>query len=339
MLLGKYLVVSTVIMIITPINPVVVYSYFLIFWLVELFMTIPQWKLFQAHFFVKIIYFVLLASISIVGALTDTNKIISIVVLIGILVANIYLLKRLFLNIHWGKVTEVNDYLVWNMPMVSRAIKVKFKRQRRYNIFQNRASRRKPFQYDIHSIHKRLWLQLFRENVEHILKIIGGLFSVIIIFAFINNFVALIGFAISIHVYTSFLTSLYRERFVSGILQVLPWDVVSYRHTIKRWVYIGFVPMIIPMIIIAMVHYSWWSIGIISIVFTVFLINVKNKIDNMALLLDKKLGSLTLKDIVSFGCLGLIFLFYLSPYFSLISIVLILFILYQDRLLKGKSLD
>ncbi|WP_010098124.1 hypothetical protein [Ornithinibacillus scapharcae] len=330
-LLLQYLLVSMVVIMITPINWLLVCSYFLLFWCVELFMTIPQWKLFQSHLFVKVSYLVLIVSLSMIGELTDSNQIIGTVTIIGVLVANIYFGRSLFDNVHWGRVTEVNDYLVWNMPLVSKAIKVKFKRQRRYNMFQNRASRRKPFQYHHHSIHKRLWLQLFRENVEYILQVIAGLFSAIIIFAFISELVTFIGIAISVHVYTSFVTSIYRERFVSGIVQILPWDVVGYRHTITRWIYVGFVPIMIPIIIYAIIHYSWWSIGLIGLVVSVFLLNVETKLDNMALQLDKKLGEFAIKDFVSFGSLGFIILFYLNPYYSLLSIIIILYYMYQKK--------
>ncbi|WP_026908586.1 hypothetical protein [Paucisalibacillus globulus] len=326
-----YLIIGTLIILITPIDAVLIWIYFLLFWMIEVFMTIPQWKLFQASFFVKVSIFMSIIILDIVGTLLQQTKVISIIILAIVMITNIILSKKLFSRVHWGRVTEINDFLVWNMPLISKATKTKFRRERKYNIFQNRASRKRPFAYTDVVIHKRLWLQHFRENIELIIQVSGGLFLAIVILTFVNDVIVLIGIAISIHVYTSFVASIFTNRFHTGIVQVLPWDVESFRNTIKSWAWIGFVPIMIPIVIYSIVHFTWWSIGFLFLILILFIINLMVKMENAAALLDKKLGQLTIKEIMAFFGLVLIVLCEYQPYFSLVSIGIFIFVLIQQK--------
>lgn len=315
-----YSIVSTVIIIITPIDAQLVWFYFFLFWLIEVLMTIPHWKLFQVSFLVKFGIFMTLILLDIAGTILYQTKLVSIIIFSIMIVANVLLYKKLFSHVHWGRVTEVNDYLIWNMPLISKATKTKFRRERKYNLFLNRASRRKPFAYLDSPIHRRLWIQHFRENIEFILNVLGGLFLAIVIMAFVHDFIGLIGIAISIHVYTSFAASMFASRFYSGIIQVLPWNVSSYRHTMKHWAYVGFIPVIIPILIFGIVHFAWWSISFLLLVVCLLLFNLQVKMDKAEALLDKKPGQLSLKDMLAFMSLAFLLLCEYEPSISLVSI-------------------
>ncbi|WP_042142410.1 hypothetical protein [Paucisalibacillus sp. EB02] len=332
-----YLVISTLIILITPIDAQLIWIYFLLFWIIEVLMTIPQWKLFQAHLMVKLGIFLSLIILDIVGTMVEQSKLISIVILSMVIIANFLLRKKLFFHIHWGRVTEVNNYLVWSMPLISKATKTKFRRERKYSIFQNRASRKRPFAYTDVAIHKRLWLQHFRENIELILQVIGGLFLAIVILPFIHDIVVLIGSAISIHVYTSFVASMFMDRFHSGIVQVLPWDVNSFRNTMKHWSVLGFIPVMVPIIIYSIVHFSWWSVGFLFLIFTLFVMNLTVKMDNAVDLLDKKISQLSIKDVLAFLSLSLIVLCESQPFISLVSIILLAYVLYLNKNAKRRK--
>lgn len=337
MQLVRYVIIGTFIILITPIDAFLIWIYFLLFWTIEVLMTIPQWKLFQAHFMVKLVIFLSLLLVDIVGTIIHQSKLISIAILLTVLVSNFLLRKKLFSQIHWGRVTEVNNYLVWNMPLISRATKIKFRRERKYNIFQNMASRKRPFAYTNIAIHKRLWLQHFRENIEFIIQVIGGLFLAIVILPFVKDLIALIGIAISIHVYTLFAASMFRDRFHSGIVQVLPWDVKSFRNTMKHWSVLGFIPIMIPIIIYSIIQFSWWGISFLLLIIMLFIMNLTAKMDNAEALLDKKITDFSVKGVVAFLSLFLIVLFEFQPYISFVSILLLAYIVFQNYKSKRKK--
>ncbi|WP_047985419.1 hypothetical protein [Ornithinibacillus californiensis] len=338
-LLLKYLVVIAIAMLITPIDPKIISLYFILFWVIEVLMTVPQWKLFQTNFMVKLTLLLSLGMLTMVGTFTHTSPIVGIGVFIAMIACNFLLANRLFDNINWGRVIEVNDYIIWSMPIVSKATKVKFKRQKRFNLFQNRASRKKPFTYTNSAIHKRLWLQYYRENIEFIVKVVGGLLLTNTILPFIHPTVALIGIALSIFVYTTFVSSLFVDRFYTGIVQVLPWDVKSFRITKRKWVLIGFIPILIPITVYSIVHFSWWSIGFFLLIFSVFIINYEVKMDTASERLNKRLSQLTLKGTIAFCSLGLIVLCAYNIYFTLVSVVLLTYVIYQIIIPSQKKHD
>ncbi|GIO27130.1 hypothetical protein [Ornithinibacillus bavariensis] len=326
----RYLMIGAIVVLLTPINPILIWLYFFIFWFIEVLMTIPQWKLFQMKWYVKLCVISALLLINIVGTLTGTTILFSVLILIVVLLSNFYWYGKIFTNINWGRVTEVNDYLIWSMPLVARATKTKFKRQRRYNIFLNSATRKKPFSYTESAIYKRLWLQYFRENIELVVKVIGGLLLAIIVLFFVHDLAALIGIAISIHVLTTFIASLYVDRFHTGIVQVLPWNVDSFKRTVNRWVLIGCIPLFIPIFIYSYARFSWHGSLFILLLISLFLFNYIVKMENAAKVLDKKLDS-SLKGFLSFLLLGFILLCEINPYFSLVSIGIFSWIYFEKR--------
>ncbi|MEN2466941.1 hypothetical protein [Ornithinibacillus sp. JPR2-1] len=336
-LLLKYAIVSAAIILITPIKPEIIVVYLAVFWLIELLMTIPQWKLFQVRFIPRFILFVVLILVNFLGTVTKVNMIISIIVLTIVVLSNFLLFKRMFTNINWGRVIEVNDFLVWNMPAVSKATKVKFKRQRKHNLFLNRASRKKPFAYTDSAIHRRLWLQHFRGNIEYIVQVIGGLVLAITVLSFFNAFLGMILIALSIHIYTAFCASLFVDRFHSGIVQVLPWNIESYRRTMRRWAIIGFIPVLIPITIIAVILYSWWSITFLLLVMSLYMIHYMNKMDNAFESLNKRLVQFSFKGVIAFGSLGIIIACYTNPHYSVVSIVILLYAFIQLKIRKSKT--
>ncbi|GGA84306.1 hypothetical protein [Ornithinibacillus halotolerans] len=334
----QYLLIATLAILITPIETMLIVIYFSLFWLMEVLCTIPQWKLFQSHIMIRISLFILLISLDIIGVFTSQSILISIFILMLMVATNLIYWKNMFMHIHWGRVIEVNDYMVWNMPLISKATKIKFKKQRKYSIFQNMASRRKPFPYRDSPIHRRLWIQLLRENVEFILQVIGGLFFVILVLPFISDLVTLIGIAISIHVYSVFISSIYRERFYSGIVQVLPWHVGSYRNTFTIWSILGFSPIFLAILIYTIIHFSWMmSLGFILLVISLYVVNYKTKMDNAMAILDRRIGTLTVRETIAFCSLGLIPLYEYHPSISLLIMVFIYLVLFLFNSSKKKN--
>ncbi|MFS0675045.1 hypothetical protein [Ornithinibacillus sp. 179-J 7C1 HS] len=324
-LLLKYLLISVLVIFITPINSEVIVIYFGLFWLIELLMTIPQWKLFHMKWLLKLSIMLSLVLFNLIGTLTNNSIVVGLIIMTIVLLSNIVLFRKMFDNVNWGRVTEVNDYLVWNMPLVSRATKVKFKRQRSYSVFQNRASRKKPFAYTNRSIHKRIWLQHFRGNIEYVLQVVGGLFLAIIVLSFFNEMAGIIVIALSIHIYTMFTASIFVNRMYSGIVQVLPWDIVGFRKTIRNWAIIGFIPVMIPITIFSIIQFSWWSFLFIPLVISLFIINYMSKMDNAFETINKRLVQLSFRGVIAFCSLGFIILCNFNPKFSIVSIVMLIY--------------
>lgn len=329
-----YSLISTLIVVLTPINSLLVWSYFFLFWCIEILMTVPHWKLFQARFITKLLLLLLLFSLNVIGVITNNTKIISITILVIVVISNVLLIPKLYNNINWGKVAEVNDYLIWSMPIIARATKIKFKRQSRFNILQNSPSRKMPFAYKREDIHKRLWFQHFRGNLELVVKVVGTLFLTIVILNHVHDIAVLIGIALSIHVYTTFVASLFIDRFHSGIVEVLPWEVEDYQKTVKRWVLYGSIPLALPTLIFIILHFGLWSPLVIMLVISTFLFNYIVKMRNAKALLDKKLGQWNWRNAIAFCMLGLIVLCGFSPFYALSSFFIVVWLIRDTRIRK-----
>src|SRR5690625_1193394 len=171
-----YLVVGSIVVLVTPISSTLVFTYISLLLTMDIIMTIPQWKLFQMQFLPKIGWIGVVLVINVIGILT-VAPVASLTMLGLLLIIHLRLFRTLFQHVHWGRVIEVSDYQIWNMPLIGRASKVKFKRQKKYSVFQNTAAKKKPFDYTEKAIQHRLWKIYLGKNTELIVPIMFALRS------------------------------------------------------------------------------------------------------------------------------------------------------------------
>src|SRR5699024_1387561 len=140
----------------SPTSGPVIVLYISLLFLINILMTIIEWRVFQLHVFWKIIIFALAIGVNILSIFTSP-PIIGAISLVLLAIISIVLLPRIGQAIDWKKVTIACDYKLWNMFIVSYMTKQKIKKERSYTLWQRLPFWRKSLPYQKESLYHRLW--------------------------------------------------------------------------------------------------------------------------------------------------------------------------------------
>lgn len=294
-----YMIIGGLVILATPISASLIVSYLGLIFVYDVIMSIPQWKLFQEKFFIKAGYLLLVLLINLIGVLT-ASPIAGLLLICGIIILNIVLLRFLFQGINWSKVTEISDYLIWNMLLISQASRTKFKRQKKYSIFQNSSRRKKPFHGE-KEIYHRLWQLYFGKNLELLFKFAGGLLLALVVLQFFSSLLFHIGLAVVIYAYASVAASFFMDRMHADVIQVLPWDLQQYKKYFFKWIIYGGCILIIPVLIYLGMNLTIWAPFQLLFYCMSFLYIYYVKLDKATVLLAKQNEHLSLEDGLSAG--------------------------------------
>ncbi|MGM8366216.1 hypothetical protein ACLIBG_12170 [Virgibacillus sp. W0181] len=317
-----FIFVGLVVVLLTPIHPPLVITYILLLIFVDVMMTAPQWKLFQQHFFVKLLFLIGILFVntfqvfipSIAMAITAT---------VTFLAMNIILSRRLLNHVLWERVMEVNDFQTWNMTVVSQATGLKYKRQKKYSMIQKIAYPKRPFIYKEASIHHRLWQLYFGKNLDLVFRITGAMLLLLVVLLFLQDFIYYIAIAVVIHIYTTAAASFYKDRFASDLIEVLPWNLDSYKKSFFKWVVYGFLILLVPITIFVVMHASIWAPLQLLLYVGAFLYEYHVKLDKSKLILSKQRGSLQMQEAMGLFILFIICFSGTYPILSLFSVFVI----------------
>ncbi|SFE29987.1 hypothetical protein SAMN05216238_11262 [Lentibacillus persicus] len=299
---------ASLVILLTPISAPIVVAYLSIFLLYEIVLTVPQWVLFQKGLWIKIGWLLAVLIINGIGILTS-SPLIGLAQLLLIIVINHFLLSNsIFNQVQWSKVTEVNDFQIWKMFLISAASKTKFKRQKKFSIFQKSARTRKPFQSD-KAIHNRLWRVYLAQNAQLIFQVIGAFTLMLTVFIFMNDTIYNIGVAVVIYAYASVAGSFFNDRMRADILEVLPWNLESFKRSYFKWVAAGACLILIPIIVHAIVNFSMWTPMKVVYYACVFLFLYHLNVNKTMTLLARQSRNFQLED-------GIGFLFLIAVAFS-----------------------
>lgn len=320
--------IGSIIILATPISASTIFSYIFMLVLMDVLMTIPQWKLFQLSILPK---FGMVGVVIVINLLRlITNSPFTLGIMLGWLtMSNLYLLRSLFKQIHWGKVIEASDHQVWNMPLIGSVSKTKFKHPKKYSIFQNSASRRKPLHYSEKAIHHRLWRIYLGKNIDLIIRTLGMLFIMLIILPFVNGWAPFLGIVIAIQAYTSVVAGFFKERFQADIVRFLPWNLQRYKQSFLKWAVYGGLILLVPVCLSLSITASPWAFFQFVFICAVFLFFYVVKVNKVIAVLAKKPYSHTNVKLLGVLFLGLVFLSGSYPPVSL-SFIVVLFLLRRD---------
>jgi len=252
-----YIVIGGLISLVTPISLWVIMGYILMLLFIDMLMTMPQWILFQMSIVSKIGVLTLVIILNIINIYYQFKPF-AIGIIILLILLNIRLSRMLFTNVNWGRVTEVSDFQLWHMPIVSKASDIKMERRKLYSILQNMDMLKSPLEYTKGAIHQRLWFVYFVRNLKPLIQIVGSLFALLCLFMFISEGIFHIGIALAIHIYTTVIISFFRGHFGNDLLQVLPWQLDDFRQSFVRWGTYGTLILLIPVATYLSLHASLW---------------------------------------------------------------------------------
>lgn len=324
-----YMFLGAVVMLLTPISNTLVLSYITLLLVYDMIMIVPQWKLYQQRFLSKIGWFCAVLLINGTGALL-ASQLVGVVLFLLIIGLNILLLRSLFIGVKWEKVTEYSDYKIWNMPFISQASKVKFKRNKKHGVFANAKRNKRPLRYTKKAIHGQLWKIYLSKNLIRVIPLIGALLLMLLVFFWVDNWLFQLGIAFAIYAYSSVAATFFSNRFQTDILEVLPWDLLGYRKTFFKWVVYSAVVPLLPIIVYLLVHWTWWSPLQFIFYMGVFLYVYDLKMNKAIGLLAKEQVFTTISDFFSVVFLVGVIFSGDFPFLS-IGIILILFLLKKQN--------
>lgn len=313
----KYLFGGVILFLFSPISLSVIVLYIFLLFGVNVLMTIPQWKIFQMHIIYKITILIGIILFNMI-VLFFQSPIISASLIVFIIIVNIIYYKQITTNIDWKKVTAASDYLLWNMTLISRATKVKFKKERQYSVWQRLSFWKKPFPYVKESAYHRLWHLYFEKNVSHILQLVFWLFVLLFVLIFIKNMLFLIALALTIHIFTTYSSTLFNNRLQVDIVQILPWDLLAFKRTFIKWIFGISVLFLIPLFVYIYIHFSIWGLVQILVVVVTFITMLHIKLQKS---IEKWEKINTSYEVLSIFCYGLLLLLVFSDPYPYVLIV------------------
>lgn len=306
--LVKHTAVNVVILgmvaILTPISVRLISSYAALILAYEIIMSVPQWKLFQQHLWMKVMLFIMLIGVNAVG-IVFASPIAGLVLAGIIMVSHIYLVPRIFKQLNWSRITETSDYHMWNMQLISYASKTKMKRRKQFGIFQNSPKRKVPFRTE-KGIHHRMWRVYLFKNYQLLFRLTGALLLMLIVLPFIHDIAQPIGMAIAIYAYNSVMSIFFIDRFRADILQALPWDLPGYRKSFFIWAAAGGTLLLVPAVIAMYLIAGYWVFLYIALFFSVFLYGIFLRLNKSMAILAKKSKVFQLEEGIYFLCVVLV---------------------------------
>lgn len=321
-----YLAVGLIVAMLVPISVELILLYVGLFMVVDALMTIPQWKLFQVHFFIKVVFIffgLFLNALNLFFIYLLNSNLIGVALIVSLVFLSMLYFRSVFTNVNWTSVTEANDFAIWNMWIVARASGIKYKKQKKYNLLQKLPFWRKPLRYNERALHRRLWQIYFGKNLDVIFQLFSVLLVMMIVLQFINKTVFFIGIVVMLHIYTTVLTSLFHSHFTSELVQVLPWNLSTFKRTFFPWAFSGIFILFLPTTV-----YLFWLSGLwmfFQLLFYVwtFIYLFRVKIGKSIVLLSKQKLVTYVEE--GFGVICLIGVWYsgFQPAISLLFIVLI----------------
>lgn len=333
--LVTYALLGAVVILVTPISNTLILSYMVLLLVYDVMMVVPQWKLYQQRLLSKIGWFCAVLIINGAGVLL-ASPIEGVILFLLIIGLNMLLIRSLFIGVKWEKVTEYSDYKIWNMPLISQASQVKFKRNKKHGIFANSKRNKRPLSYTKKAIHGRLWKIYLSKNFIRIMPLIGALLLMLFVFFWISNWLFQLGIAFAIYAYSSVATTFFSDRFQADILEVLPWDLPAYRNTFFKWAVYGSAVFLVPITVYLLIHWTLWSPLKLVFYVSVFLYVYESKMKKVTGILAKVPVFTTMNEFLgAIFLLGVVF----SNFYPVLSIgmLIILFLLRrQDEAKVGE---
>lgn len=231
----KFIIPAIVLYALSPTTLAIIILYLLLLLGMNVLMTAIRWKYYQLHALKQ--WLILIAYLGIIILSLFYNSVyLAAVIITGLIVINGMIFPQLFKSTDWERIVAENDYRLWRSFLVSFSTNVRLEVDKKKSLWQRFSFWKQAFPYSKDTVYHRLWLSYFSKNISLCAKFIGVLFLLLFVFLVTKVSVFLFVFAIVVHAYTTIAASMFRDRLLSDLVQVLPWDIRAYKRTFKRWV-------------------------------------------------------------------------------------------------------
>src|SRR5699024_12483174 len=114
------------------------------------------------------------------------------------------------------------DYKELKFGMVTRVTNVSIKKEKKKPSWQHRLFSKKRFSFNKNTMYHRLWYIYITKNSAYIVQIIGVLLLLNIALAWLKEWLFYAAILITIHVWSYFLSVLFKYRFSVDVVEILP---------------------------------------------------------------------------------------------------------------------
>lgn len=272
-----YIMFGTILYVLTSISLGMIIFYVLLLLLINILMTIPQWRLFQSHFIVKLSAIIFMIIVNVLNLVSNT-PFIGIFFLLLLLLVQPVLWRRNFNSVDWQNTRASGDFYIWNMIILSHVTKVHVKRDNQSSILQRLRFWKKPFVNE-KAIYRRVWYVYLEKNIKIILQLTGILIVMQWVILFINRSYFPIAIALTIFAYTTFLAVLFEDRFMTGIIRQLPWNLTKYKRTFLSWAMYPVYLFLVSIIVFIIQQPIMWTIPLLILYIGTFFMQFDLKIN------------------------------------------------------------
>lgn len=305
-ILSFALPLSFIVYFFTSLSFIKIVSYVIAFMLLHFVMTIIQWRLFQEHLLWKVSVIIFVTGMALGTIFFQTM---SFLFWSFMLLLFIYSVRNLFSKVNWQRVITTSDFIVWNMPLISQATKIKFKKDKQYGLFQRFSWWKRPFTYEKNAIYHRLIYLYIEKNIAVILQINGALFLLIIVPSYFHKWYFIFALLVSLYIVSSMLMTLFKDFTTSDIIAAVPWDWKKLQHMFTLWAASTSVILIIPIMFYITYYFSiGYILPTIVIVSYMLLLGIRIKITAFIHLMHESIKGDYLSKIIHYVLFGLILL-------------------------------
>src|SRR5690606_14192355 len=191
----------------------------------------------------------------------------------------VYSIARIFTHIDWQKVVNASDFLVWNMPLISQATKIKIKRDKQLALLYRFKFWKAEFPYQIEHAYHRLWVIYVEKQIGHILQMTLALLLLLAVVSYFRPFYFGMALGLAIFIETSFLMALFKDRLTFDLLSVLPWDMKALRKSFAFVAMLLSFVLLVPASVYAYVYLKQWFIFYLVLAILTFIILLNVKLD------------------------------------------------------------
>lgn len=248
-----YLIIGLALQIMLPLSGVLIFSFILGFWIVEVLMIIPQWLLYQKSWWLKLLIgqgmSTLIVVTNFVSAWINLTIVLLSLSLIVLIFINITRYNRIHKISDWSNIIETNDRLLRKNILVSFASKVTIeppKYQGFYHHVIRNKTLRKPFnpQRENQMYHRIIFIKMI-EQKEYLIKLAAVLFVLLTLMSILSAITYSWAIVIVIYLYSHLGSRLFLIIFEDRLIFSLPWKIKRWRKLFTRWLLIGFIPLIL----------------------------------------------------------------------------------------------
>lgn len=247
-------------------------------WLMIGLLLFVQWKLFQSGFLWKVAILLVLSLLSGVYVALKHQAVYFLYVTV-VFALMVYSIARIFTHIDWQKVVNASDFLVWNMPLISQATKIKIKRDKQLALLYRFKFWKAEFPYQIEHAYHRLWVIYVEKQIGHILQMTFALLLLLAVVSYFRPFYFGMALGLAIFIETSFLMALFKDRLTFDLLSVLPWDMKALRKSFAFVAMLLSFVLLVPASVYAYVYLKQWSIFYLVLAILTFIIFLNVKLD------------------------------------------------------------